>query len=97
MGESALNANPFADWPLHHLLFVKLRNSAKGLAKAQSVADLHGLSLEELKAHCRLAGEELIVREGALTEAGQRIYDWASDVTELSVTAHQQGTHHAHD
>ncbi|CAI8760635.1 hypothetical protein [Pseudomonas zeae] len=69
--------NPFADWSLHHLLFVKLRNSGKGPAKAQSVAQLHGLSLDELKAHCRMAGEEFREREGGLNETGQRVYDWA--------------------
>lgn len=68
--------NSFADWPLHHLLFVKLRNSAKGPAKAPSVAVQHGISLAELKAHCRLAGEEFKWRDGSLGETGQRIYDW---------------------
>ncbi|MHC8346734.1 hypothetical protein [Pseudomonas sp. RT6P73] len=80
MDETEMSApnNPFADRPLHHLLFVKLRNGGWGPASlAPGVADRHGISVEELKAHCRLTGEEWLARDGALTEAGQRVYDWA--------------------
>ncbi|MHC8346733.1 hypothetical protein [Pseudomonas sp. RT6P73] len=66
------------EWPLPHLLFVKLRNSGKGPASlAPGVAARHGLSVEELKAHCCLTGEQWLARDGALSESSQRVYDWA--------------------
>jgi hypothetical protein len=70
--------NPLADRPLHHLLFVKLRNSAllPGLA-APAVAARHALTMDEVKAHCRVAAEAWRAREGALDDNGQRVYDWA--------------------
>lgn len=80
MSENDMSApkNPFSDWPLHHLLFVKLRDGGEGAANlAQGVADLHGISVDELKAHCRQAGDEWIARDGGLTEINQPVYDWA--------------------
>lgn len=81
MDETDMNTldNPLADRPLHHLLFVKLRNGGWGPASlAPGVAERHGLSVEELKAHCRLTAEEWLVRDGGLNAAGQRVYDWAN-------------------
>nr|WP_314532882.1 hypothetical protein [uncultured Pseudomonas sp.] len=80
MSENDMTAptNPYADWPLHHLLFVKLRDGGGGAANlAQGVADLHGISVDELKAYCRQAGDEWLARDGALTEINQPVYDWA--------------------
>ncbi|CAI8982434.1 DUF2513 domain-containing protein [Pseudomonas zeae] len=81
MNETEMNTseNPLAHRPLHHLLFVKLRNGARGpVHLALSVADRHGISVEQLKAHCRLTGEEWLARDGVLTESSQRVYEWAN-------------------
>ncbi|NIM32064.1 MAG: hypothetical protein GTN60_12200 [Pseudomonas stutzeri] len=69
--------NPYADLPLHHLLFLKVRDGGGPSKIAHGVAELHGLSLDELKAQCCRAGEELIAERGHLLVYEQPVYDWA--------------------
>lgn len=69
-------SNPFEGLPLHQLLFLKIRDGG-GPKVAHGVADLHGITVEELKAQCRLAGEELIAERGELLVHEQTVYDWA--------------------
>jgi hypothetical protein len=69
--------NPYADWPLHHLLFVKVRDGGGPHQVAHGVAELHGITLDELKAECRKTGEEWLARDGALDQINQPVYDWA--------------------
>jgi hypothetical protein len=69
--------NPYAEWPLHHLLFVKVRDGGGPSSIGHSVAKVHGLTLEELKAQCRKTGEEWIARDGALDVINQPVYDCA--------------------
>ena len=70
--------NLYANWPLHHLMFVALRDGGDSPEHlAPSVAAFHGISVEELKAHCRRTGEEWIARDGGLGEVNQHVYDWA--------------------
>lgn len=78
MSENDMTAptNPFEGLPLHHLLFLKIRDGG-GPDVAHSVAELHGITVEELKAHCRKAGEELIAERGELLVYEQPVYDWA--------------------
>lgn len=71
------NQNPYADWPRHHYLFVCVRDGGGIVQAAHSVAELHGLSLDELKAQCRRAGEDFIAEAGKLNLPDQRVYDWA--------------------
>lgn len=68
--------NPFADLPLHHLLFLKIRDGG-GPKVAHGVAELHGISLEDLKAHCRKAGDELLAEKGELSVYEKKVYEWA--------------------
>lgn len=79
MSENDMSApnNPYADWPLHHLLFVSVRDGGGPVQAAHGVAELHGITLDELKAHCRQAGDEWLARDGSLTEINQPVYDWA--------------------
>lgn len=78
MSENDMTAptNPFEGLPLHHLLFLKIRDGG-GPTAAHGVAELHGITVEELKAHCRKAGEELIAERGELLVYEQPVYDWA--------------------
>lgn len=69
--------NPYADWPRHVYLFVCVRDGGGIVQSAHSVAELHGISIDELKAECRRAGEELIAQDGQLGLPEQRVYDWA--------------------
>jgi hypothetical protein len=41
------------------------------------VAEQHNLSIDELKKHCLMAGEELIAERGHLLVYEQPVYDWA--------------------
>lgn len=58
------NSNSFAKLPLHHQLFLKVRDGG-GSARAPGIAELHEITVEELKAHCRQAGKELIAEKKA--------------------------------
>lgn len=69
----------FASLPLHHQLFIKLRDGG-GLHQANSIADLHNISIDELKAHCRRAGEELIQERGNLLVYEEPVYSWAKSL-----------------
>ena len=69
--------NPYADWPIHHLLFVKVRDGGGPSAVAHGVAELYGITLDELKAECRKTGDEWLARDGSLNQINQRVYDWA--------------------
>lgn len=69
--------NPVAGLPLHHIQFLAVRDGGGPQKVAHGVAELHGLTLEELKANCRRAAEELIQERGALLEYEQPVYDWA--------------------
>ncbi len=71
------NNNPYADWPSHHLLFVKVRDGGGPEKVAHGVAEVHGITIEELKAECRKTGEEWLARDGELDLINQRVYDWA--------------------
>lgn len=71
-------SNPYANWPLHHLMFVALRDGGDTPANlAEGLAAIHGISVEELKVQCRRTGEEWISRDGGLSEINQRVYAWA--------------------
>jgi hypothetical protein len=41
------------------------------------VAEFYGVTLDELKANCIKAGEELIAERGELLVYEQPVYDWA--------------------
>ncbi|CAI8808647.1 hypothetical protein [Pseudomonas zeae] len=69
--------NPYEGMPLYHLLFLKLRDGGGACACASAVAELHGISVEELKAYCRLAATELIAERGQLLQCEEVVYDWA--------------------
>lgn len=69
--------NPFANIPLHHLLFLKIRDGG-GPKIAHSVADSHEISVDDLKAACKKAGEEIIQERGHLLVYEQPVYDWAN-------------------
>lgn len=68
--------NPFADLPLHQLLFLKLRDGGGAANVAPAVAELHGITIDELKAHCRRAGEEILA-ERALLVYEVPVVEWA--------------------
>jgi len=79
MSENDMTApkNPFEGLPLHHLLFLKLRDGGGPAKVAHAVAEQHGITLDELKEYCRLAGEELMAERGELLVYEQPVYDWA--------------------
>lgn len=55
MSENDMTAptNPFEGLPLHHLLFLKIRDGG-GAKVAHGVAEQHGISVDELKALCMI-------------------------------------------
>lgn len=67
--------DPLADLPLHQLLFLKIRDGG-GPQVASGVADLHGLTVDEVKAHCQQAGDEILTKR-PLQVYEQSVYDWA--------------------
>jgi hypothetical protein len=69
--------NPVAGLPLHHIQFLAVRDGGGPVKVAHGVAELHGLTLGELKANCRQAAEELIAERGHLLDYEQPVYDWA--------------------
>lgn len=69
--------NPYADWPLHHQLLVKVRDGGDPAMVAHEVAELHGITLDELKAECRKTAEEWLARDGELDSINQPVYAWA--------------------
>jgi hypothetical protein len=79
MSDTDMNApiNPYQDWPLHHLLFVKVRDGGGPASIAEGVADLHGITLADLKSQCRKTAEEWLARDGKLAAENQPVYDWA--------------------
>lgn len=59
-------------------IFNSLAFAMGGLEKAAvGVADVHGITLEQSKANCRQAAEELIAERGHLQPHEQPVYDWA--------------------
>lgn len=70
-------SNPFADWPLHHLMFVKVRDGGGPHKIAHAVAEGHGITLDELKAQCRKAGEEWLAQDEALDTRDRPVFEWA--------------------
>ncbi|CZT26422.1 hypothetical protein [Pseudomonas cerasi] len=74
-----MSDNPYADWPLHHLVFVKVRDGGGPAAIAHSVAQVHGIRVDELKALCRKTGDEWIARDGTLDPINQAVYIWAQE------------------
>ena len=68
--------NPFEGLPLHHLLFLQIRDGG-GPKVAHGVAELHGISVDELKAQCRKAGEEILAERGEFLVYERPVVDWA--------------------
>ncbi|MDP9557175.1 UNVERIFIED_ORG: hypothetical protein J2W65_002816 [Pseudomonas parafulva] len=69
--------NPCAGMPLHHLLFLNVRDGGGPTKVAHSVAELHEITIEELKAHCRRAVDDILAdRDLAVYEV--RVENWAS-------------------
>jgi hypothetical protein len=79
MTDNETNApkKPFEDLPLHHLLFLKLRDGGGAAKVAPGVAEMHGITLDELKAQCRVAAEELIAERGHLLVYEESVLTWA--------------------
>lgn len=78
MSENDMTAptNPFEGLPLHHLLFLKIRDGG-GPKVAHGVAELHGISVDELKAQCRKAGEEILAERGEFLVYERPVVEWA--------------------
>jgi hypothetical protein len=64
------------DLPLHHLIFLKVRDGG-GPRFAHSVAELHGISVDTVKAYCRQAAIELIQERGHLLPYEEPVQQWA--------------------
>jgi hypothetical protein len=69
--------NPFEGAPVHHMQFLGIRDGG-GPKNANSVAALHGITVEQLKANCRQAAEEIREVNGSLQPYEQSVLDWAS-------------------
>jgi len=75
--ETSAPKKPFEDLPLHHLLFIKLRDGGGAAKVAPGVAEMHGITLDELKAQCRVAADELIAERGHLLVYEEPVLAWA--------------------
>lgn len=71
------NENPFANMPRHHYLFMCVRDGGGVEKTAHALTLLHEISMEDLKAQCRKAGEEHIAATGGIQEPELRVYNWA--------------------
>ncbi|MNV17248.1 hypothetical protein D3C71_1080320 [compost metagenome] len=69
------NKNPYEGMPLHQYLFLCVRDG--GLGARTSVAELHGITVDELKAHCKRAGEEILAERGEFLVYEKPVYEWA--------------------
>nr|AHC05732.1 hypothetical protein LD209_11 [Pseudomonas putida]QMV81820.1 hypothetical protein BA7816_10 [Pseudomonas asiatica] len=59
-------------------MFLNLRDGGETPARrGATVAEFYGITLDELKANCIKAGEELIAERGELLVYEQPVYDWA--------------------
>jgi len=69
---------PLEGLPRNHLMFLNLRDGGGTPAsRGATVAEFYGISVEELKANCIKAGDELIAERGSLLVYEQPVYDWA--------------------
>ncbi|MCE0923302.1 hypothetical protein LU673_25345 [Pseudomonas alloputida] len=68
--------NPYAGMPLHHLLFLKVRDGGGPIKVAHSVAELHEITIDELKAHCRRAVDDILA-DRALAVYEVPVAEWA--------------------
>lgn len=69
--------SPFEGTPPYHMQYLAIRDGG-GPKNAHGVADLHGITVEELKANCRRAAEEYRQANGFLEPYEQSVLDWAS-------------------
>lgn len=68
---------PYFGWPRHVYLFVCVRDGGGVEKTAAAVAQLHDISIEQLKAECKRAGDEYIAEHGPLQQPELRVYQWA--------------------
>lgn len=73
--ETSAPRNLLEDLPLYHLLFPKQRDGGGAAKVAPGVAEMHGITLDELKPLCRVAAEELITERGHLLVYAEPVLD----------------------
>lgn len=68
----------FEGLPPHHMMFINLRDGGETPARrSATVAEFYGVTLDELKANCIKAGDELIAERGELLVYEKPVYAWA--------------------
>ncbi len=65
------------DVPAYHMQFLAIRDGG-GPKNAQIVADVHKITVEQLKANCRQVAEEYRQANGFLQSYEQSVLDWAN-------------------
>jgi hypothetical protein len=70
--------NQFEGVSRHQMMFLNLRDGGGTPAqRGATVAEFYGVTLDELKASCRKAGDELIAERGELLVYETPVYEWA--------------------
>lgn len=69
--------NIFDDAPPYFMQYLAMRDGG-GVKNAPHVAEVHGITVDQLKANCRKAAEEYRLLNGALMPYDQAVLDWAN-------------------
>lgn len=69
-------SDPLDDIPAHRLQFLAVRDGG-GPKNAQNIADVHGITVDQLKASCLQAAEEYLEANGFLQSYEQSVLNWA--------------------
>ncbi|HJE67106.1 MULTISPECIES: hypothetical protein [Pseudomonas] len=72
----AKSKDRFEDAPPYYMQYLAVRDGG-GAKIAHHVAEVHGITIEQLKANCRRAAEEYRLHNGALMSYDQAVLDWA--------------------
>lgn len=69
--------DPFESAPPYYMQYLAIRDGG-GEKIANHVAEVHGITIEQLKDNCRRAAEEYRLHNGALMSYDQAVLDWAN-------------------
>ena len=69
--------DPFEGIPPYYMQYLAVRDGG-GTKIAERVVEVHGITIEQLKANCRRAADEYRRRNGTLMPYEQAVVDWAN-------------------
>jgi hypothetical protein len=69
--------DPSQDTSSYYMQYLAVRDGG-GAKIANHVAEVHGITIDQLKANCRKAAEEYRLHNGGLMSYDQAVLDWAN-------------------